>query len=139
MSASENKEIVRRYWEGRFNEKDYDVVDEFFPSTDIEGQKAWLDRYHAAWADVRVTLDHLIAEDELVVVHCTFEATHVGEWEGFAASGERVTDHGMALCRVVDGKIVEDHVFYGDGLEVLLAQDNAGQWEGRLADVCVRE
>ena len=29
MSASENKDIVRRYWEGRFNDKDYSVVDEF--------------------------------------------------------------------------------------------------------------
>jgi hypothetical protein len=31
MSASENKEIVRRYWEGQFNQKNYDVVDEFVP------------------------------------------------------------------------------------------------------------
>jgi predicted ester cyclase len=126
MSTSENKEIVRRYWEGRFNEKNYDVVDEFFPpGPDIERQKAWLDEYHAAWRDVRVTLDQLIAEDELVVVHCTMEATQVGEWEGVAPTGKRLKARGMALCRLVDGKIVEDDVFYGEDLQAALARTDA--------------
>jgi hypothetical protein len=39
MSTSENKKIVRRDWEGRSNEKNLDVVDEFFPDTGIDGQK----------------------------------------------------------------------------------------------------
>ena len=45
MSTSENKEIVRRYWEGRFNEKNYDVVDQYLsPKTyEAKQQKAWLD------------------------------------------------------------------------------------------------
>ena len=129
MTINENKEIVRRYWEGRFNERNYDVVDEFFPpgSPDIQRQKAWLDEYHAAWGDTRVTLDQLIAEDELVVVHCTFEATHVGEWEGIAPTGKRITTRGMALCRLVDGMIVEDEVNYGEDLRAALAGADAAQ------------
>ena len=61
MSASENKEIVRRYWEGRFNDKDYSVVDKFLsPSARPAGpeeQKAWLDAFHAACGDTRLSLN----------------------------------------------------------------------------------
>ncbi len=76
MSASENKEIVRRYFEGRFDEKNYDVVDQFLANAYIEGQKAWLDEYHATFTDSRTTFDHIIAEDDLVVVHYRAEVTH---------------------------------------------------------------
>jgi predicted ester cyclase len=125
MSASENKEIVRRYWEGRFNEKNYEVVDQFLAPSLVEWQKGWLDEFHAAMGDVHVTLDHIIAEDDLVAVHFTFETTHIGEWEGFAPTGNRFTTHGMALCWFADGMIVKDDVNYTDGYEVLRAQAEA--------------
>jgi hypothetical protein len=55
-----------RYWEGRFNEKNYDVVDEYSPpGSDMQGQKDFLDWYHSVLGDMRVTFDQLIAEDEL--------------------------------------------------------------------------
>ena len=127
MSASENKEIVRRYWEGRFNQKNYEIVDQLVASdADIEGQKAWLDQFHEAWGDVNVTLDQLVAEGDLVAVHFTFETTHKGEWEGFAPTGKRGTSHGMALCWLEDGKIVKDDVSYTDGYELLAKQADAG-------------
>jgi len=123
MSAIENKEIVRRYWEGRFNEKNYDVVHQFVPSDeDVQGQKAWLDQCHAAWGDLHVTIDHMIAEDDMVAVHFTFEGTNQGEWLGFAPTGQRITTHGMALCWLADGMIVKDDVAYGDDYEVLSTQ-----------------
>jgi len=124
LSVSENKEIVRRYFEGRYNDKNYDVVDRFLaPSADIEGgKKAWLDKYHAAWSDTRLTIDHLIAEDDLVMAHITMEATHVGDWAGFAPTGKRLTVRGMALCRLADGKIVEDNLNYNNSRELLLKE-----------------
>lgn len=122
MSNRENKEIVRRYWEGRFNEKNYEVVDQFLTPSLVGQQKGWLDQLHAAWGDVHMTLDHIIAEDDLVAVHFTFEGTHKGEWEGFAPTGKRSTTHGMALCWFENGIIVKDDVNYGDGYEVIAAQ-----------------
>ena len=106
LSVSENKEIVRRYFEERYNDRNYDVVDQFLaPSADIEGgKKAWLAKYHAAWSDTRLTIDHLVAEGDLVAAHITMEATHVGDWAGFAPSGKRLTVRGMSLFRLADGK-----------------------------------
>jgi predicted ester cyclase len=123
MSTRENKEIVRRYWEGRFNQKDYDVVDQLVASAaDVEQQKSWLDQFHKAWGDVHVTLDEVVAEGDMVAVHFTFETTHTGEWEGFAPTGKRGTARGMALCWLQNGKIVKDDVAYSDGYELLAKQ-----------------
>lgn len=116
MPANQNKEIVRRYWEGRFNQKDYAVVDELLaPSADPEGQKAWLDEYHAACGDTQVRIHELIAEDDLVAVHYTFEGTPEGEWLDVTPAGQRVRISGIALCRLEGGKIVEDEInYHGD-------------------------
>ena len=124
MSASENKEAVRRYFEERYNDRNYDVVDEFLaPSADIEGgKKAWLAQYHAAWSDTRLTIDRLGAEGDLVAAHITMEATHVGDWAGFAASGKRLTVRGMSLFRLADGKIVEDKLNYNNSRELLFTE-----------------
>lgn len=101
-------------------------MDEFLPpGQDVQGQKAWLDECHAAWRDLHLTLDEVIAEDDLVAVHFTFEGTHVGEWNGFAPTGRRLTTHGMALSRLADGMIVKDDVAYGDDFEVLKRQTSA--------------
>jgi hypothetical protein len=43
MSTSENKEIVHRYYEGRSNQKNNEVVDQYLTGECIEGEKAWLD------------------------------------------------------------------------------------------------
>jgi predicted ester cyclase len=121
MSATRNKEIVRRYWEGRFNERDYSVVDELLsPSARPDEQKAWLDEYHAACGDTRVTLNELIAEDDLVAVHYTFEGTFEREWLGVAPTGERSRTSGIALCRLADGKITEDEINYHGAPERVL-------------------
>ena len=43
MSIDHNTEAVRRYWEGRFNQRDYSVVDELLsPSADPDGQRPGL-------------------------------------------------------------------------------------------------
>jgi predicted ester cyclase len=75
-------------------------------------QKAWLDGCHAAIPDLHLTLNQRVAEDDLVVVHFTFDGTQKTEWRGFAPTGQRLTTHGMALGRLADGMIVEDDIVF---------------------------
>ena len=120
MSSTENKEIVRRYWEGRFNEKNPSVVDELLASgARPEEQKAWLAAYYAACGDTALTINELIADGDLVAVHYTLEGTFEGEWMGTAPTGKRTRTSGMALCRVEDGQIVDDEVNYHGATEVV--------------------
>ncbi len=122
MGTQGNKETVRRYFEGRFNDKDYSVVDQYVAPDAVptpDQQRAWLDEFHAAWGDAHCTLDHLIAEDDLVAVHWTIEGTFQGEWDGHAPTGKRITVSGMSLCWLRDGMLVKDDVGYYNLEEVL--------------------
>jgi predicted ester cyclase len=122
MSVADNKALVRRYFDRRWNDKDYSVIDELIdPSlaSEIEGHKAWLDSVHAAIGGLQLTMDDLIGEDDQVVVPWTVTGVHQGEYLGVAPTGQQVTFRGLALLRIADGKIVSD-VAYGDNLAVLL-------------------
>jgi predicted ester cyclase len=103
MSLEENKAIVRRYVEEVHNRRNLDVIDEIFApnyvyhGTDVRGpqgkreQQAWM---HAHLSDIRSTIEHLIAEGDMVVVRYTFAFTHSSPFLGVATTGKRVTTTG---------------------------------------------
>ncbi len=120
MTVAENKELVRRYFDERWNHQNYHVIDELLdPSLGIEETKAGVAAMHAAFADITLTMEELIGEGDQVVVPWEVTGTHQGEHLGVAPSGDQVTFRGLALLRVVDSKIVSD-VAFGNDLEVLL-------------------
>jgi len=61
----------------------------------------------AAFPDIKVTTEHIIAEWDKVVIRWTATGTHPGELMGIPASGRQVTWTGMTIYRFADGKIVE--------------------------------
>jgi predicted ester cyclase len=120
MSVDGNKELVRRYFDERWNGKNSAVIDELLsPSLGIEEAKAYVDSVHAAIGGIQMTMEDLIAENDQVVVPWSITGVHQGEYLGVAPTGQRVTFRGLALLRIADGKIVSD-VAYGDNLAVLL-------------------
>jgi predicted ester cyclase len=118
MATAANKELVRRYFLGRWNEKDFAIVDELLPKANAHEQKAWLRAQHDALGDAHLTIEEIIAEGDGVALRWQLTAIHQGEYLGVAPTGEPVTFRGLALVRVEDGKIVSD-VAYGDQLQVL--------------------
>jgi len=120
MSIADNKELVLRYFDERWNQKNYGIIDELLdPSLGIEEAKAGVASMHAAFGDIRLTMDDLIGENDQVVVPWEVTSTHQGEYMGVAPSGKQVTFRGLALLRIAGGKIVSD-VAFGNDLEVLL-------------------
>ena len=120
MSVAENKQLVHRYFDERWNHKNYEVIDELLdPSLGIEETKADLAATHAAFSDIKLTMDHLIGEGDEVVVPWEVTGTHQGDYRGIAASGNPITFQGLALLRLAEGKIVSD-VAFGNDLDVLL-------------------
>jgi len=119
MSTEENKELVRRFFDERWNHGNFDVYDEMFaPGLDIKGEKEWIRSIYASFGNIQVTILDLLAEGDQVALHWRFAATHQGDYLGVAATGKQVTFQGMALLRIVDGKIVED-MGYWDDLSIL--------------------
>ena len=119
MSTETNKEMVRRFFDERWNHGNLDVYDELLaPSLDIAGEKEWARSMYAALGNIQLTILGLLAEGDQVAVHWQFTATHQGNFLGVAATGKPVTYQGIALLRIVDGKIVDD-IAYWDNLSIL--------------------
>ena len=116
-------EASRRLLEESFNEGKVELIDQFVapdavnhdPATpaqmrDLGGRevfKGTVSMYRAAFPDVRITVDDVIAADDKVVLRWHSEGTHRGELEGLAPTGARASVTGIGIDRWKDGKIVE--------------------------------
>jgi steroid delta-isomerase-like uncharacterized protein len=130
MSTETNKAVVHRYVEEGFNAANMAVIDELFvtdfvhhdPSVptvrDLEGLKQLILAQHAAFADVRTTIEDLVADRDKVVKRFTVRGTHTGDFNGIPPTGKQFTLEGIDILRLVDGKIQEIWIAY-DMLGVL--------------------
>jgi predicted ester cyclase len=87
-----------------------DYVDHNAPpgfSPGVAGFKEQITMYRTAFPDLRIVADDLIAEGGKVVTRWTATGTHNGELMGIAPTGNKVTVQGIAIDRIIDGKIVE--------------------------------
>ena len=118
MSAEQNKAILRQAYDA-INRNDLDALDEMAASdiTDhdpapgqgpgLEGVKDYFSSLHAAFPDVHMDVEDMIAEGDKVVARVSVSGTHQGEFMGIAPTGNRVTITGIDILRITDGKAVE--------------------------------
>lgn len=116
MSEKENKEIVRRWNEEVYSERNLDVIDELAADdyinhagdVDRAGYKAFVAEMLAAYDDSGITLGEIVAQDDKVAVSWRLHATHTGEYRGMPATGKEEVYQGVSMYRIANGKIVED-------------------------------
>lgn len=60
-----------------------------------------------AFSDVRITIDHVIAEGDMAAARLTIHAKHTGEFWGIAPTGKEIKLTGIHMYRIEDGKIAE--------------------------------
>ena len=119
MSIEDNKELVRRFADERMNNGNLDIHDEMLaPGLDSKEWKEWIRYIRAAFGNIRYTILDIIAEDDKVVLHWRFSATHQGDFLGVTATDKQVTVQGLALFRVMGSRIAED-TSYWDNLSIL--------------------
>lgn len=116
-TTEENKEIARRAVE-EFNKQNLDVVDEVFAkdvidhsptgeTTGHDGPKEGLEMLYAAFPDLEITIDELIAEGDTVAIRSTHRGTHKGKFMDIEPTGRRVEIENMVFAHFEDGKVVE--------------------------------
>jgi steroid delta-isomerase-like uncharacterized protein len=72
----------------------------------------------AAFPDLVVKVDRIIAEGDMVALHWSSSGTNTIAVPGFPGQGKRATVDGMSFFRFADGKIVEEWSTY-DNLAIL--------------------
>jgi hypothetical protein len=102
-----NKSIAYRYFDRRWNHRDSGIIDELLgEGMDIAAEKAHFDATHAAFTDLHVTIDDLIAENDQVVVRWTATARIRSKAPGSDPSLTPITFQGLARLRIMNGEIV---------------------------------
>jgi steroid delta-isomerase-like uncharacterized protein len=119
MSTEELKAIVRRDVEEFWNARNLAKVDEFFAPTyanhepnapqvrDLAAFKQYAAALFAAFPDLHVTIEDMVAEGDQVAKRYSITGTHRGEWLGLPPTGKPATITGITIYRIADGKIVE--------------------------------
>lgn len=122
MSTEQNKALVHRFYEEVFNNKNLAIIGDFLDAQiiehnlppglpgGIEGSRQFINMYLAAFADLRLTVEDLIAEGDRVTVRFTLRGTHTGELMGLPPTGKQVTMTGIQIVRATDGKITENWI-----------------------------
>jgi len=114
-----NKEHVRRV-ETVVNEQDDDLLAEIFAEdivvrfhggreeiNGLDEYSAYLNEFYTAFPDLTISIEGMVAEDDMVAARYTGSATHEGEYRGTPPTGEQVDVSGMRIVRIEDGKISE--------------------------------
>ncbi len=118
MSRQDNIAAQERMGEA-INNGDLDVLDEVMapgvidhdPAPDQgpgpQGFKDFFTTMRAAFPDLQVEVDHMVADDDNVAFAYRVSGTHQGDFQGVAPTGKRMEARGMQISRFEDGKIVE--------------------------------
>jgi steroid delta-isomerase-like uncharacterized protein len=86
----------------------------------IEGLRGFITAYRAAFPDASVSVEQIVASDDLVAVRSIWKGTHKGEWMGVAPTGKALEFQVLDFVRVKDGKAVE-HWGMDNTMQVLTA------------------
>ncbi len=69
--------------------------------------KRYITHYRNAFPDLGFVIEDWLAQGEKVVVYYSFTGTHENAFMGMAASRRWLRAEGVAIYRIVDGKLVE--------------------------------
>jgi steroid delta-isomerase-like uncharacterized protein len=117
--AERNVELTRFFIDEVFNKGNVDIADEYMtedfienspaPGTEAsrEGFKQWVTAMRASFPDLKATIERVVAQDDLVVVHIRQEGTNTGPMMGMPATGRKMNITGLDMVRIRDGKAAE--------------------------------
>ncbi len=130
IPALENKAIVRRWIEEGWNQGNVGVADEIFApefeAQDIdrvlhgpEDMKKSVKAVRSAFPDIQFTIEHIIAEGDMVVGAFGVRGTHTGGLMGIPATGNQVVFTAVDVWEFRGGMIVKRHLALFDQLCLL--------------------
>ena len=124
----QNKNVARRYVEEVWNKGNVAAIDETHSESYLhhdahdpwqrthgpgpDAQKEIVHFYRDAFPDLRLTLDEMVAEGDVVVARFTSHSTHTKELAGHKPTHKKVKLTGVFWWRFADGKIAEGRHFW---------------------------
>lgn len=118
MSREQNLDTNKRLGEAvstgnlqAFNEIFAPNVVDHDPAPDQgKGPKGFIDFFtvmRTAFPDLKVTVDHLVQDENNIAMAYKIHGTHKGDFLGIAPTNKRIDARGVQIARFENGKIVE--------------------------------
>src|SRR4029453_9491632 len=114
----QNKAIARRAFDEILSAGRYELAEQLYAkdfvnhgirsNSSFEEDQAALKGWDAAFPDVVIVPEKLIAEDDLVTIYWIARGTNTGTGNGLPATGKKAELAGITIWRIVDGKIKEE-------------------------------
>jgi len=121
---AKNKAIAARVFEEIFNQGKFQVADEIYASDfvnhglhknfDLQADQAAVHAEKKAFPDLKMTVDVMVAEHDLVTEVWAFRGTNTAAGYGLPPTGARIELRGITVWRIVDGKIREEWTSFDD-------------------------
>ena len=120
MSIEDHKALIRRFYEEVWNKGNLDAADTIFaddyvrhdlrpgnPLPGPAGQKKIAADFRAAFPDLHMTIDVIVAEGDIIAARWTTEGTNTGQWGSIPPTGKRAKFSGVNIFRIANGRVVE--------------------------------
>ena len=114
----QNKATAKRAFEEILSRGRYELTEQLYArdfinhgihsNSSLEEDQAALKGWHAAFPDVVIMPEKLIAEEDLVTIYWIARGTNTGTGNGLPATGKKAELAGITIWRIVDGKIKEE-------------------------------
>jgi steroid delta-isomerase-like uncharacterized protein len=123
MTTETNKEIVRRFYQA-VDHGDTGAVESLFspewvnvdpalpPMQGLNGARALIGMFIAAFPDFTSTIELIVAEGDRVAVRASHAGTHRGVFMGITATGNQVTVTATGIFTIKDGKLIQNRVVF---------------------------
>lgn len=124
ITEEQAKVLMDRYME-TMNEADLALVDEIIapdfvirspflpePIVGIEGYKAVVTNTSNTFSDFKATIEELVVKGDKIWSRFTMTGINTGPLGELPATGKKFHISGLAITRVVDGKIAQDETFW---------------------------
>jgi steroid delta-isomerase-like uncharacterized protein len=118
MSQQDNFATLQRFGEA-VNSGKLDTLRELIAPTALdhdpapdqglgpEGFIKFFTGFRAAFPDLAVAVDHVVADDDNIAMAYTITGTHQGDFLGVPATGRKISARGMQIARFENGQMVE--------------------------------
>jgi len=115
----QNMEVVKLYWNGKWNERRPGILDELqtqnvlyhgtsMEMNGLEEYKKVYGIFASAFQDTQLTIESIMADGNKVMTQVKMRGTHKGDFEGIPPTGKTLTLTAFTVFRLVDGKIIEE-------------------------------